>query len=165
MKYSPLFLKGVYSKKNMPIASKYEVIDGKVQFMGIVKRRSNRPNPVIDHIVSGLGGSDSDQTKEIETSGFVTLRIPSGEDPESKRPVDIGLNGHNYRLYRDTSATVPKEIAEILINAEKSVSIMPQAQGERIVCQVNPDTGTYIPGKEPTVVENRRFNLEIEGVE
>lgn len=149
----------------MPIASKYEVIDGKVQFTGIVKRRSNRPNPVIDHIMSGLGDADTDQSKEMETSGFVTLRIPSGADPEDQRPVDIGLNGQNYRLYRDTPATVPKEIAEILINAEKSVSIMPQAQGERIVCQVDPDTGTYLPGREPKAVENRRFNLEIEEVD
>lgn len=60
---------------------------------------------------------------------------------------------------------MPKEIAEILINAEKSVSIMPQAQGERIVCQVDPDTGTYLPGREPKAVENRRFNLEIEEVD
>lgn len=149
----------------MAIASKYEMIDGKIQFTGLVKRPSKHPNPTVDHIIEGLGDRDSDEMRESETTGFVTLRIPSGDDPESKRPIDIGLNGQNYRLYRDTPATVPKEIAEILIHAEKSVSIMPIAQGEKIVCQIDPNTGTYLPKKGPTEIINRRFNLEIEEVE
>lgn len=149
----------------MSIASKYEVIDGRVQFTGIVKRRSSRPNPMIDHLISGLGGADSDQQSEVETSGFVTLRIPSDGTPEGSRPIDIGLNGRNYKLERDMPATVPREIAEILQNAEKSVSVVPMAKGERVVCQVDPESGTYFPGKGPQAIENRRFNLEIEEVD
>lgn len=146
----------------MPIASKYELVDGKIQFIGHVKRPSARPNPIIDHIMSGVGDSDTDQPHEVETSGFVTLRIPSDGTPEGNRPVDIGLNGRNYRLQRDVAATVPKEIAEILQNAEKSVSVVPMAKGERVVCQVDPESGTYLPGRGPETIENRRFNLEIE---
>ena len=147
----------------MPIASRYEMIDGKICFTGIVKRPSKlRPAPVVDHIMEGWGDSDSDQSRSVETSGFVTLRIPSDGTPEGSRPIDIGLNGQNYRLQRDIPATVPKEVAEILVNAEKSVSIVPMAKGEKIVCQVDPATGAYLPGKGPQEVENRRFNLEIE---
>lgn len=149
----------------MPIASRYEMVDGKIKFTGVTKIPSKRPEPLIDHILSGFGDSDTNQDMEMETKGFVTLNIPSGEEPESKRPIDIGLNGRNYRLHRDTPATVPVEIAEILKNAEKSVSIVPMAKGERVVCQVDPDTGTYLPGKEPQAVENRRFNLDIEEIE
>lgn len=146
----------------MPIASRYELVEGKIKFIGTMKTAGARPNPTIDHIMSGLGDSDSDQPSEVETSGFVTLRIPSDDTPEGQRPIDIGLNGVNYKLPRDTPATVPVEIAEILQNAEKSVSIVPMAKGERVVCQVDPDSGTYLPGKGPQTVENRRFKLEIE---
>lgn len=150
----------------MPIASRYEMIDGKITFTGMVKQKPKfRPDPTIDHIMSGLGESDSDTMKSVETSGFVTLRIPSDGSPEGSRPVDIGLNGQNYRLQRDVPATVPVEIAEILINAEKSHTIMPLAKGERIVCQVDPNSGTYFPDKAPQTIENRRFNLNIEEIE
>ena len=148
----------------MPIASRYEMVNGKMKFQGLIRRPINRPNPTIDHIMSGLGDTDTDQSTEIETSGFVTLRIPSDGTPEGQRPIDIGLNGRNYRLERDVPATVPKEIAEILVNAEKSVSVVPIAKGERVVCQVDPDSGTYLSGHGPQEVENRRFNLEIEEV-
>lgn len=149
----------------MSIASRYEMVEGKIRFIGTVKKTGNRPNPTIDHIMSGLGNADSDQQSEIETSGFVTLRIPSDGTPEGSRPVDIGLNGRNYKLSRDTPATVPREIAEILQHAEKSVSIVPVAKGERVVCQVDPESGTYLPGKGPQSVENRRFNLNIEEID
>ena len=148
----------------MPIASRYELVDGKIRFQGTIKRPINRPNPMIDHVISGLGDSDTDQSIEVETSGLVTLRVPSDGTPDGQRPIDIGLNGRNYRLERDIPATVPKEIAEILVNAEKSVSVVPIAKGERITCQVDPDSGNYISGHGPQEVENRRFNLEIEEV-
>ena len=148
----------------MPIASRYELVDGKIQFQGTIRRSISRPNPMIDHVMSGLGDSDTDQSTEVETSGFVTLRVPSDGTPDGQRPIDIGLNGRNYRLERDIPATVPKEIAEILVNAEKSVSVVPIAKGERITCQVDPDSGTYLSGHGPQEVENRRFNLEIEEV-
>ena len=148
----------------MPIASRYELVEGKIKFTGIVRTAGTRPNPTIDHIMSGLGDTDSDQLSEVETSGFVTLRIPSDDTPEGQRPLDIGLNGVNYKLLRDIPATVPVEIAEILQNAEKSVSVVPMAKGERVVCQVDPDTGTYLPGKGPQIIENRRFKLEIEEI-
>jgi len=146
------------------IASKYELIDGKIKFTGMIKRPNKfRPDPTVDRIMSSMGDSnESGEGRETETSGFVTIRIPSDDSPDGKRPVDIGLNGQNYRLYRDQLATVPKEIAEILANAEKSVSIMPAAKGEKVVCQVDPNTGTYFKDKGPTEIVNRRFNLEIE---
>lgn len=146
----------------MAIAQRFKIVDGKPKFIGTVKTRKKRPDPVIDHIMANVG---DEQQKQVETSGFVTLRIPSGEDAESQRPIDIGLNGQNYKLYRDVPATVPVEIAEILQNAEKSVSIVPMAKGERVVCQVDPESGTYLPGKGPQPVENRRFNLNIEEIE
>lgn len=149
----------------MPIASRYELVEGKIRFIGTIKTAGNRPNPTIDHLISGLGDTDSDQPQEVETTGFVTLNIPSDGTPEGSRPIDIGLNGRNYKLPRDTPATVPREIAEILKNAEKSVSIVPMAKGERIVCQVDPESGTYLPDKGPQAVENRRFNLNIEEID
>lgn len=145
----------------MPIASRYELVEGKIKFIGTVRKAGARPNPTIDHIMSGLGSADSDQQAEVETSGFVTLNIPSDGTPEGSRPIDIGLNGRNYKLPRDTPATVPVEIAQILQNAEKSVSVVPMTKGERVVCQVDPESGTYLPGRGPQTIENRRFNLEI----
>ena len=71
----------------MPIASRYELVDGKIRFQGTIRRPMNRPNPMIDHVMSGLGDADTDQSTEIETSGFVTLRIPSDGTPENQKPI------------------------------------------------------------------------------
>lgn len=149
----------------MALAKKYSMKDGQLTFLGEVKRASKfKANPMVDHIMSNL--PDCETQKRVETAGMVTLRVPSNpHDPQGNRPLDINLNGQNYRLPRDVNATVPKEIAEIILNAQSSTSILPITKGEKIVCQVDPETGTYMPGKGPTQVENRRFNVIVEDVE
>ena len=136
--------------------------DGQLTFFGEVKRPAKfRPDPLVDHIVSNL--EDSEEQKSIETSGMVTLRVPSDSNaPNGMRPLDINLNGKNYSLPRDVTATVPKEIADIVINAQASKSIVPAARGERVICQVDPQTSNYLPGKGMVSVENRRFNVIVE---
>ena len=148
----------------MAIASKFVIKNGIVTFVGMVKRKlSNTPDPVQDRVLSN--SPDIEDQKEIDTEGFVTLRIPSDpSDPRGGEPIDINLNGRNYVLPRDKVATIPKEIAEILLNAESSKSIAPLCKNERIVCQVDPGTGTYIEGSKPQEVETRRFKVEIEEV-
>lgn len=139
--------------------------DGQLSFLGEVKRPSKfKPNPTVDHIMSNM--ADCEEQKSVETQGMVTLRIPSNpNDPNGTRPLDINLNGQNYSLPRDVTATVPKEIAEIIVNAQSSVSTVPAARGEKVICQVDPQTGSYLPGKGPTQIENRRFNVIIEDQE
>ena len=149
----------------MAIAKRFEMKSGQLNFLGEIKRPSKfKPNPTVDHIMSNL--ADCEDQKSVETVGMVTLRVPSNpNDPNGTRPLDINLNGQNYSLPRDVTATVPKEIAEIIVNAQASVSAMPTTRGEKIVCQVDPGSGHYLPGKEPTQIENRRFNVIIEDQE
>ena len=139
--------------------------DGQLSFLEEVKRPAKfKPNPTVDHIMSNM--ADSEDQKSVETAGMVTLRVPSNpNDPNGTRPLDINLNGQAYSLQRDVTATVPKEIAEIILNAQSSVSTVPTTRGEKVICQVDPQTGTYIPGKGPVQVENRRFNVIVEDVE
>lgn len=139
--------------------------DGKLEFVGEVKRPSKfKADPTVDHIMSNL--PDCEQQQSVETAGLVTLRVPSDpNDPQGNRPLDINLNGHNYSLPRDVTATVPKEIADIILNAQASVSTVPTTRGEKIVCQVDPETGQYIDGHGPQQVENRRFNVIVEDIE
>ena len=149
----------------MAIADRYTMKEGQIHFMGKVKRANkSKPNPTVDHIMSNL--HDVEEQKSVETTGMVTLRVPSNpNDPQGNRPLDINLNGQNYSLQRDVSATVPKEIADIVLNAQSSTSTAPLARGERVVCQMDPGTGKYVPGKEPSQVENRRFNVIVEDQE
>ena len=156
----------------MAIAQRYTVKDGELKFMGKVKRANKfKANPTVDHIMSNLAVDPRDKKenarpqrqKKVETTGMVTLRIPSDPyAPNGMRPLDINLNGQNYSLPRDVSATVPKEIADIVLNAQSSTSTAPLARGEKVVCQMDPGTGKYVPGREPSQVENRRFNVIVE---
>lgn len=144
--------------------------DGQLNFLGKVKRPNKfKANPMVDHIMENMAASDDQHPQEqrkVETAGMVTLRVPSDpHDPQGNRPLDINLNGQNFRLQRDVTATVPKEIADIVLNSQKSVSDQPAAVGEKVVCQVDPSTGTYVPGKAPKPVETRRFNVIVEDVE
>ena len=56
------------------IASKYELIDGKIKFTGIIKRPNKfRPDPTVDRIMSSMEDSnESGERRETETSGFLT---------------------------------------------------------------------------------------------
>jgi len=158
-------LSEVTTQHSMAIAKRFIMKDGQLTFFGEVKRPSKfRPAPLVDHIMSNI--DDHEEQKSVETSGLVTLRVPSDPNaPNGTRPLDINLNGKNYSLPRDASATVPKEIADIVLNAQSSVSVVPIARGEKVVCQVDPATGTYMNGKGMTKVENRRFNVIVEDVE
>lgn len=157
----------------MAIAQRYTVKDGEIKFMGRVKRANKfKANPTVDHIMENLACDPSDksdhpqQQKKVETSGMVTLRIPSDPNsPNGMRPLDINLNGQNYSLPRDVPATVPKEIADIVLNAQSSISSVPAAQGEKVVCQVDPESMAYLPGKGLSQQENRRFNVIVEDME
>lgn len=152
-------------RNRMQKANRFVMKDGKLEFVGEVKRPSKfTADPTVDHIMSNL--PDCEQQQSVETAGLVTLRVPSDpNDPQGNRPLDINLNGHNYLLPRDVTATVPKEIADIILNAQASVSTVPAARGEKIVCQVDPQTGQYVDGKGMIAQENRRFNVIIEDVE
>lgn len=146
-------------------AKRFVMNDGKLDFVGEVKRPPKfAVDPTVDHIMSNLPGSEGQQ--EVETGGMVTLRIPSDpNDPQGNRPLDINLNGQNYSLPRDVTAKVPKEIADIVLNAQSSISVVPAARGEKVICQVDPQTGQYLPGQGPTQIENRRFNVVVEDTE
>lgn len=136
--------------------------DGSLGYIGEVKLPPKfAVDPTVDHIMSNL--PDSEGQERVETSGMVTLRVPSDpNDPQGNRPLDINLNGQNYSLARDVSAKVPKEIADIIMNAQSSTSILPAARGEKVVCQVDPQTGQYVDGHGPAQIENRRFNVIVE---
>jgi len=146
----------------MALAKRFKMKDGQLSFFGEVKRPSKfKPDPTVDHIMSSL--DDKEQQQSVETTGMVTLRVPSDpNDPNGNRPLDINLNGTNYSLPRDVQATIPKEIADIVLNAQASISTVPLARGERVVCQVDTDGSTYLPGKGPAQIENRRFNVIVE---
>jgi len=146
----------------MAIADRYKVKDGEVTFMGKVKRAMGiKPNPTVDHILSNIAGED--EQKSVETSGMVTLRVPSDpQAPNGTRPIDINLNGKSYSLARDVTATVPKEIADIVINSQSSTSVVPAARGEKVVCQMDPETGDYVQGKGMITQENRRYSVIVE---
>lgn len=145
--------------------------DGQLSFFGEVKRPSKfRADPTVDHIMSNIANDPTEdspqQQKSEEASGMVTLRVLSNPaDPQSMRPVEINLNGEHYTLPRDVPATVPKEIYEVIKNSESSQTVLPTAMGEKITCQFDHETGQYIKGKEPKVVENRRFNVIVEDME
>jgi len=150
----------------MATVQRYEMIQGRLIFKGTIKRPSKeRPDPLIDHVMSNL--HDSEEQKSVETTGLVTLRVPSDpNEPNGMRPLDINLNGHQYSLPRDVTATVPQEIAEVVLNAQAGKStIVPAARGEKVICQIDPASGTYLPGKEPGEIENRRFNVVVEDME
>ncbi len=149
----------------MPVAKRFAMKEGQLTFLGEVKRTSKfKANPTVDHIMSNL--PDCETQQRVETAGMVTLRVPSNpNDLNGSRPLDINLNGQNYSLPRDVTATVPKEIADIILNAQSSVSTVPAARGEKVICQVDPETMNYLPGKGPSQVENRRFNVIVEDVE
>ena len=149
----------------MQKASRFAMKDGKLEYLGEVKRPASfSPDPTVDHIMSNL--PDTDQQQRVETAGMVTLRIPSDpSDEQGHRPLDINLNGENYSLPRDVTAKVPVEIAEIILNAQRSVSVVPATRGEKVVCQVDPESGQYLPGKGMVEQENRRFNVIVEDVE
>lgn len=148
----------------MAVADRYIVENGRVSFKKKVKVKPPfvaKPDPTIDHIMSNVG--DCEQQESVETAGMVTLRIPSDPlAPNGLRPLDINLNGQNYSLPRDVSAKVPREVADIVLNAQSSTSIVPSTRGGKIVCQVDPDTGDYLEGKGPVEQENRRFNVIVE---
>ena len=139
--------------------------DGQLEFFGEVKKPSKfKTNPVVDHVMSNV--HDHEQQKSVETRGMVTLRIPSNpNEPNGMRSLDLNLNGKNYSLQRDVTATIPKELADIVINAQSSISTVPSTRGERVVCQVDPISGTYVNGKGPQKDENRRFSVIVENME
>jgi len=139
--------------------------NGKLEFKGKVKRPSKfKAAPLVDHVMSNM--ADSEEQRSVETTGMVTLRVPSDPNaPNGMRPLDINLNGKSYSLPRDVNATVPKEIADIVLNAQSTMSSAPLARGERVVCQVDQETGKYVSGKGPSQVENRRFNVIVEDQE
>lgn len=145
----------------MPVAKRYQIKGGQLDFIGKVKRPPKfKPDPTVDHIMSNV--EDQETQKKVETSGLVTLRVPSNpNDPQGTRPLDINLNGQSYSLPRDVSATVPREIAEIILNAQASTSTVPIAKGEKVVCEVD-SSGAYVAGKGPREIENRRFNVIVE---
>ena len=107
----------------MAKAMRYAMKDGQLDFIGEVKLPSKfKANPTVDHIMSNV--HDHGQQKKVETRGMVTLRVPSNPvEPNGMRPLDINLNGKNYSLQRDVTATVPKEIADIVINAQSSTYV------------------------------------------
>ena len=144
-------------------AKRYVMKDGSLGCIGEVKRPSpGAIDPTVDRIMSNL--PDSEGQQEVETGGMVTLRVPSDpNDDQGNRPLDINLNGKNYSLPRDVTARVPKEIAQIIINAQSSISTVPAARGEKVVCQEDPQTGQYVQGHGPAQIENRRFNVIVEG--
>ena len=83
--------------------------DGQLDFVGEVKTKPKfKASPVVDRIMSNV--HDEEMQRPTEARGMVTLRVPSNpNEPNGMRSLDINLNGKNYSLARDVTATVPKE--------------------------------------------------------
>ena len=120
-----------------------------------------RPDPTVDRIMAAV--ANDDEAKLEETTGLVTLMIPSDDGPTGSLPIDIGLNGVTYRMYRDQVVTLPREIAEILISASEQRSLLPSADGKgKIVTQYDPVSGQTTNLSE---VVSRRWRVQIERME
>lgn len=115
---------------------------------------SKRPDPKVDTILCNLG-EDIEGQKEVETEGLVTVRIPSDNSSRGDMPIELNLNGRNYRIDRDRTCTIPKEIAQILKNSSK----YPITETNPSKTQID-ETGKYIVCPETSY--ESRFNLIIE---
>ena len=120
----------------------------------LTKLRKKIPDPVVDHILEKEYDKETD--KKVETSGLVTLMVPiNHDDPNGDRPIYLNHNGHNYVLPRGKLATIPKELAQILVNASRTTSMVPKLGKTR-----HDTTGRMIGELEEEVHE--RFTVIIE---
>lgn len=56
------------------------------------------------------------ENSSIPTTGMVTLMVPSDGGPTGELPLELTLNGKRYVLPRNTMATVPRELAALILN-------------------------------------------------
>lgn len=138
--------------------------------------RAVRPDPVVDHIMATAVEAQMDP-EEIEarlehglpmpdntqedTQGFVTLMVPTDDGPLGDLPLDLTLNGVRYRLPRNQMATIPKEIAALILHsADIKTEMVPLAgKGERIISKYDFDTGHH---SGFSTVDQSRFRVHVE---
>lgn len=138
--------------------------------------RAVRPDPVVDHIMATVAQAEMDPgeiEKRLEeglplpdnamqdTQGFVTLMVPSDDGPLGDLPLDLTLNGVRYRLPRNQMATIPKEIAALIVHAANITSEMVPltGKGERVIAKYDFDTGQH---SGFSTVDHSRFRVHIE---
>ena len=121
--------------------------------------RSIRPDPTVDHIMVSLGG-DTEATRKEETSGMVTLMVRSDDSPLGHQPIDLNLNGVNYQLPRDTLATIPKELADILLNAANIKTRAPATDHRGRLLVHSSDRGNSFDGFQE--IDQSRWRVDIE---
>ncbi|MFQ5715026.1 MAG: hypothetical protein ACE5GU_13445 [Candidatus Scalinduaceae bacterium] len=108
-------------------------------------------DPKVDKILENQGG-DIEEQKLVETKELVTVRIPSDNSPRGNMPIDINLNGRNYRIYRDMTCKIPKEIAEILKRSSKYITENSDLRKTQL-----DESGFYVSGRVKK--KESRFNL------
>ena len=136
--------------------------------------RAVRPSPNVDHIMAMV--QDELSPEEIEarlanglplpdnkledTVGMVTLMVPSDDGPLGDLPLDLTLNGVRYSLSRNQMATIPKEIAAIILHSSDIKTRAPlTGRNERVVARYDFDTGRHEGFSEQ---DQSRFKVHIE---
>lgn len=122
--------------------------------------KSRKIDPTVDRIFENAG-NDTDEQKEVETRGLVTIFVPIDHNSDrGDAPIEMSLNGKNYILPRNKYATIPVELAEILQRASKQTSRVPDGSMNRGQGVRTNQSGNYIDSLKEEV--NERFKLEIE---
>ena len=136
--------------------------------------RAVRPDPQVDHIMSMVQGDMSPQEieerlatgkalptdQEIETTGLVTLMVPSDGGPMGDMPLELTLNGKRYVLPRNVMATIPKELAALILHSANIQTTVPAVDARgRVVTRLDQDTMT-VTGL--SVEDQSRWRVQIE---
>lgn len=136
--------------------------------------RAVRPSPTVDHIMAMV--QDDLSPEEIETrlaeglplpdnrvddtQGFITLMVPSDDGPLGDLPLDLTLNGVRYSLPRNQMATIPKEIAALILHSSNIKTPAPlTGRNERVKVRYDFDTGRH---EGMGIQDQSRFKVHIE---
>lgn len=157
-----------------PITAPAFVFSGRFTKIG---GRAVRPDPQVDQIFALsdelMDPDDANRRMEMElplpinqkvsTQGLVTLMVPSDGTPLGTLPLEITLNGERYLLPRDVMATVPKEIAALIMNSAngntKTPAFAVDGKG-KVIAEHNP--GDWLQSTNLTHQDQSRFRVFID---
>jgi len=97
-----------------------EDIIGAMQRAGVVESKDGDAKTETQHeskSEEGVGVKKQAGRSPFAHHEHVVLIVHSTDDDDGARPVDVSVNGYNFRIPRDKEVSVPKPVLEVLENA------------------------------------------------